>query len=99
MLLFELQNFMSVPVEEVIPNLFSPGIDFHYLHGNFSLSYVAERSNMACRNRNKDNYATTRKTVPKSLLGIRIRLILGLPDLNPSVRGTDLDPSLFSKRC
>jgi hypothetical protein len=32
---------------------------------------------------------------------IRIRMILGLPDPNPLVRGIDpdQDPSLFSKRC
>ncbi len=31
-----------------------------------------------------------------SVLEIRIRMFLGLPDPDPLVRGTDPDPSLFS---
>jgi hypothetical protein len=61
------------------------------------LKLVAHLSNMACRY--KKNDGTTRKTVPKSLLRIRIRMILGLPDPNPLARGTDPDPTLLSLRC
>jgi hypothetical protein len=32
----------------------------------------------------------------QAVLGIRIRMILGIPDLDPLVTGTDPDPSLFS---
>jgi hypothetical protein len=32
----------------------------------------------------------------KAVLGIRIRMFLGLPDPDPLVRGTDPDPSVFS---
>jgi hypothetical protein len=31
-----------------------------------------------------------------AVVGIRIRMSLGLPDLDPLVRGMDLDPCLFS---
>ncbi len=69
-LLLKLQNFMSVPVEEVIPNLFLSGIDFHYLHGNIPLSYVKTRGpavHMACPN--KKNDCTTRKAVQNQCWG------------------------------
>ncbi len=52
---------------------------------------------MACPN--KENDGTSRKAVPKSVLGIRnrrIHMILGLPDPDTLVRGTDQDPTLLS---
>jgi hypothetical protein len=34
--------------------------------------------------------------LPKTVSGIQIRMFLDLPDLDPLVKETDLDPSLFS---